>query len=141
MPPVGRPARWLLSTTAWVHFRLSVVDLLCRVSVALGQHGPRIARPRGGSKSPFRLLSGKKTTWPRLWPGMSPLAPLAMRPSVGHMGSSTVRIHTCLHNHVRYTQSCPIYFILTQPAASSNELVRHMRARKRAVGPCRLQLP
>ena len=30
--------------------------------------------------------------WPRLLPVMSPLAPLAMGSSVGHMGSSTVRI-------------------------------------------------
>jgi len=30
----------------------------------------------------------------RALPGMSPLAPLAMGPSVGHMGSSTVRIRT-----------------------------------------------
>ena len=39
--------------------------------------------------------------WPRLLPGMPPLAPLAMGPSVGHMGSSTVRIRTFVNNHVR----------------------------------------
>ena len=46
--------------------------------------------------------------WPRLLPGMPPLAPLAMEPSVGHVGSSTVRIRTLLNNHVPY--------ILAQPA-------------------------
>ena len=36
---------------------------------------------------------------------MSPLAPLAMGPSVGHMGSSTVRINTLLNIHVRMTHA------------------------------------
>ena len=32
--------------------------------------------------------------WPMLLPGMSPLAPLAMGASVGHMGCCIIRIHT-----------------------------------------------
>ena len=36
---------------------------------------------------------------------MSPLATLAMGPSVEHMGISTVRIRTFLNNHVRYTHA------------------------------------
>ena len=43
--------------------------------------------------------------WPRLLAGMSPLAPLAMGPSVGHMGCSTVRIRTFLNYHVPYTHT------------------------------------
>ena len=42
--------------------------------------------------------------WPRLLPGMSPLAPLAMVPSVGHMGSRPVQ-----YAYVRFAQSCAIY--------------------------------
>ena len=44
--------------------------------------------------------------WPRLLPGMSPLAPLAMGPSVGHMGSSTVCIRTFLNVHLHDVLSC-----------------------------------
>ena len=51
---------------------------------------------------PLPLLCG--TPYPRLGlpvlPGMSRLAPLAMGPPVGYMGSSTVRIRTLLNNHV-----------------------------------------
>ena len=43
---------------------------------------------------------GLEDPWPRLLQGMSPLAPLAMGSSVGHMGSGTIRIRTFLNVHV-----------------------------------------
>ena len=43
--------------------------------------------------------------WPRLLQGMSPLAPLAMGSSVGHMGSGTIRIRTFLNVHVPMTHT------------------------------------
>ena len=62
----------------------------------------RCVPPRRTIPYRSRLLCG--TPYPRLGlpvlPGMSLLAPLAMGPPVGYMGSSTVRIRTLLNNHV-----------------------------------------
>ena len=60
--------------------------------------GSSVSTPNMGQKVP-KCTGGPLglAPWPRLLPGIPPLAPLAMGPSVGHMGSSTVRIRTFLH--------------------------------------------
>ena len=66
---------------------------------------------------------------------MSPLAPLAMGPSVGHMGSSTVCIPTLLNIHVRMTHktslghihsycTCVSMSILNQPIGRCEQIMR-----------------
>ena len=71
--------------------------------------------------------------WPRLLPVMSPLAPLAMGPSVGHMGSSIVCIRTLLNNQcVNDSHNEPYMYNL--PTLDAHDLSSRSMASAAALG-------